>query len=124
MNKMTAKEIIDFCKSKDIPVAAILYGSEYFDYIDEYGDWADDTGEWKEEISSVLGKMESENSYGEGEHWDGASVECVVHFVDHDVYLRSKDLYYQSYEGLCFDEMDWDGVKEVRPTEKTVIVYE
>ena len=103
MNKMTAEKIIDFCKSRNIPVQAILYGIEYFEYVDS--DKSEnfinnETLDWKEEISSVLGKMEHPNSYGEGSWYDGKDVECVVYFVDHDVYLKSTDLYYTSYDGL------------------------
>jgi hypothetical protein len=64
-----------------------------------------------------LGKVVTVEDYGgEGK---GSDYYSVKHFVDHDVYIRT-DGWYASYEGGTYD----NGYGyEVRPTEKTVIVY-
>jgi hypothetical protein len=66
-------------------------------------------GKW-EEIEQIGGE-------GEGDTWFS-----IKYFNDHDVYLKVSG-YYQSHYGTDFD--DWDNaVKEVKPKEKTITVYE
>lgn len=67
-----------------------------------------------------LGEIEKVASYG-GEDM-GSTYYSVKYFKDHDVYLRV-DGWYQSHYGVDFDDWD-DAVKEVKPKEKTVTVYE
>lgn len=67
-----------------------------------------------------IGKMSEvaqEGGEGEGETWFS-----VKHFLDHDIYVRI-DGSYASYSGTDFEDWD-DAVKEVRPQEKTITVYE
>lgn len=65
-----------------------------------------------------LGKIEDADSYGgegQGERWW-----VTKHFVDHDVYIKTKG-YYSSYNGVDFDYGIGDVVK---PVQKTVTVFE
>lgn len=52
---------------------------------------------------------------GKGETWYK-----VFYFTNHDVYIKV-DGFYSSYEGVEFE--GWDDATEVRPTEKTITVY-
>jgi len=70
--------------------------------------FGDLVGEWKE--------IAQHGGEGEGENWYS-----VKYFPDHDVYLKVSGQYY-SYDGTHFD--GWDKVKEVKPQEKTITVYE
>jgi hypothetical protein len=54
---------------------------------------------------------------GKGEEWYNTR-----HFIDHDVYISVAG-YYTSYDGVYFED-GWYNIFEVRPKEKTVIVYE
>lgn len=67
-----------------------------------------------------IGKMTEiaqKGGEGEGEEWYS-----VKYFPEHDVYIRIEGSY-ASYDGTNF--YDWDSaVKEVRPREKTITVYE
>lgn len=54
---------------------------------------------------------------GQGDEWY-----CVKYFKNCDIYLKIK-AYYSSYEGILFDD-GWDSVKEVRPHQRTITVYE
>lgn len=54
---------------------------------------------------------------GEGQ---GETYYVVRYFRDHDVYLRA-DGVYTSYEGV---EWGWEDVREVKPKQKTITVYE
>jgi hypothetical protein len=97
MKKLTAKQILEVIESK-LSVDEFGYGD--FDF-DELG----------------LGKITTVDHYGgEGkgeEYW------TVYHFKDHDVYIRI-DGFYSSYCGVEF----YDGYGyEVRPIEKTIIIY-
>lgn len=81
----------------------------------------------KDEISG-LGKIKvvysegsaSEGSYSENDDYSGAVIR-VVHFIDHNVYVKF-DGRYASYEGLDFPG-GWDNLQEVFPQEETIIVY-
>lgn len=67
-----------------------------------------------------IGKMTEvaqKGGEGEGEEWYS-----VKHFPEHDVYIRVNGSY-ASYDGTNFE--DWDSsVKEVKPQQKTITVYE
>ena len=65
-----------------------------------------------------LGRVEEIDQYGgEGQ---GSKWYSVKHFVDHDVYIKTKG-YYQSYSGTEF----YDGYgHEVKPQTKTITVFE
>lgn len=52
----------------------------------------------------------------------GSTWYSVKYFPDHDVYLRV-DGYYESYNGIEFYD-GWNCVKEVKPQQKTIVVYE
>jgi len=68
----------------------------------------------------ALGKIEKVEHYGgEGE---GETYYDVLHFVDHDIYIRI-DGFYTSYDGVSYYDK-WNCCKEVRPKEKTITVYE
>jgi hypothetical protein len=99
MNKLTAQEIIEKAK-------------EYCESISgfAYGDFDDDLAGPFKEVHSTGGE-------GEGSHWTR-----TYHFTDHDVYLKVTG-YYQSHYGTDFDD-GWNCVKEVKPKEKTITVYE
>lgn len=96
---MTAKEIIAEVEKQYISV-------EDFGYSD-FKNPLENVGEWEE--------VKQRGGEGEGETWYS-----VKYFKDHDVYIRT-DGYYSSYNGTDFDEGYGD---EVRPAEKTIIVYE
>jgi len=67
-----------------------------------------------------LGEIEEVERYG-GEDC-GSTYYSIKHFVDHDVYIRV-DGWYQSHYGTDFE--DWDtACKEVKPTTKTLTVFE
>ena len=55
---------------------------------------------------------------GEG---NGKTWYSVKYFPSLDMYIRV-DGYYQSYSGTSFD--GWESCKQVKPTEKTITVYE
>lgn len=67
----------------------------------------------------VIGECKEVDRYG-GEGM-GETLYSVKFFPDHNVYVRV-DGYYTSYNGTDFD--GWESVKEVRPQEKTITVYE
>lgn len=71
-----------------------------------------------DEAELGLGEIKEVDSYGgegQGETWYK-----VNYFVDHNVYIRT-DGFYTSYNGTDFE----DGFgEEVRPTQKTITVYE
>lgn len=65
-----------------------------------------------------LGKVVEIDQYG-GED-QGSTWYSVKHFVDHDVYIKTSG-YYTSYHGTDFEEGYGE---EVKPTQKTITVYE
>lgn len=60
--------------------------------------------------------VQSDDSDRDG--YDTQQIFRVLHFTDHDVYVKVK-CYWSSYGGYKFDSM-----KEVKPTQKTITVYE
>lgn len=67
-------------------------------------------------IAGEYKEVEQFGGEGQGDQWWS-----VKHFKEHDVYLKVVG-YYQSHYGT--DIYDWSHVKEVRPAQKTVTVYE
>lgn len=65
-----------------------------------------------------LGRIDTVDRYGgegQGERWW-----VTRHFVDHDVYIKTRG-YYSSYNGTDFDY----GIGEiVKPVQKTITVFE
>ena len=97
MGVKTAQEILDIVK-KNMSIEEFAYNS--YD---------------PEELG--LGKVEEVDRYGgrgQGDTWYS-----VKHFVDHDVYIKTEG-YYSSYSGTDFE---YGYGTEVRPVEKTIIVY-
>ena len=68
------------------------------------------------ELVGAWSEIAQQGGEGEGENWYS-----VKYFPDHDVYLKVSGHYY-SYDGTHFD--GWESVKEVKPQEKTITVYE
>lgn len=99
MSKLTAQEIIEKLKEGCEKVSQFAYG-----------DFDDDLAGPSKEVDSTGG-------IDRGSHWTR-----TYHFTDHDVYLKVTG-YYQSHCGTDFDE-GWDCVKEVKPKEKTITIYE
>lgn len=97
MNKKTAQEILDIIKAN---MSISEFAHEDYD---------------SEELG--LGKVEEVDQYGgEGQ---GNTWYSVKHFVDYDVYIKTEG-YYSSYDGVDFE---YGYGTEVRPVEKTIIVY-
>lgn len=94
---MTAKEILTKIEEAGISASDFGYGDFH---LEELGDW--------QEIDQVGGE-------GEGDYWHS-----VKYFKDHDVYIKTIG-FYTSYHGTDFHEGYGE---EVKPTKKTVIVYE
>lgn len=120
MKKLTAKEILEIIEQN--------YEESSF----AYNEWSEcDFGNsdefehmgYEEREDAILqklglGEVEEVEQYGgegKGETWYS-----VKYFKDHDVYIRI-DGFYASYDGTSF----YDGYGcEVRPTQKTITVYE
>ena len=98
MNKLTAQEILDIIKA-NMSVEDFAY--EDYD---------------SEELG--LGEVKVVDSYG-GED-QGSEWYKVQYFVEHDVYIKTEG-WYSSYNGTDFEEGYGE---EVRPTQKTITVYE
>lgn len=101
MEKLTAEKLIEKLKESETSV------SELLEIFDEGGDG--DVCFGNTEIVHEQGDCE-----GGGDH-----SEKVIHFKDHDVYIRVTG-FYSSYDGTDWDN-DWS---EVKPKEKTITVYE
>lgn len=99
---MTAQEIIDFLDD--------LYEQEGNEI--GQGDIDEDL------VSEKLGKFEYIKECDRN-LFDTDSVETVIHFIDHDIYIGYSGIY-DSWNG---DEID-EGPYEVKPVEKTIIIYE
>ena len=98
MEKLTGKKILNILQEKEVSWEDLGY----------------DCVNWKE---LNLGDVKCVDSYGgEGQ---GETYYKVYHFKNHDVYIRI-DGFYQSYNGAEFDNPPY----EVKPKEKTIIVYE
>lgn len=63
-----------------------------------------------EEVEQIGGE-------GQGDLWYS-----VKYFPHYDIYLKVKG-FYESYSGVDFYD-GWDCIKEVKPKERTIIVYE
>ena len=101
MNKLIFNEIVEILNQTIKP--------HNFEYIHSYLD---------EETKKQLGTIEQVHQFGgEGQ---GDNYEVVNYFKDHDVYISLWG-YYTSHEGVDYSESDYT---EVRPKEKTIIVYE
>jgi len=73
-----------------------------------------------EELGLGICKHISEaDSGGEDE---GSDWQRVYHFVEHDVYVKVTG-YYQSYNGTEFYD-GWGCLSEVKPSQRTITVYE
>lgn len=107
---MTGQEIIDRLKGAGLSVGNFAYDG--LDYLDDDG-VDDDT------LVGDIGECKEVESYG-GEDC-GSTWFKVYYFPKHDVYLRV-DGWYQSYNGVDFN--GWEDVKEVKPKEKVITVYE
>lgn len=108
MNKLTGDEIIEHLKT--VAKTAL---SEYKNPVKTFA------YEEFNENELGLGKIVNVDVYGgegKGDTWYR-----VFHFVDHDVYLKVNG-WYSSYEGVDLSG-EWNCVKEVKPTEKTITVY-
>lgn len=103
MSKLTGKEIIEKIEENlESP-----YEFEELSY-----DGSEDDDEWLKELGKA--EMVADESFTNGEAWR------VLHFVDHDVYIRQNG-YYCSYESYAkYEEHDYDVVE---PFEKTVTDY-
>lgn len=99
MSKLTAAEIIE--KAKE------LYKDDVSDFA--YGP-----------VDSLAGPVKQVNSTGGEDR--GSNWTRTYHFTDHDIYLKVTG-YYQSHYGTDFDD-GWNCVKEVKPMEKVITVYE
>lgn len=107
MNKMTAQEIISYLESFDLSIDEISSRLDYkFDLPIEQHD----------EIKTKLGNYSIVYDDREGSDYDVCV--RVVHFVEHDCYIKFSG-YYSSY-----DDSDYDEWSEVKPVTKTITVYE
>ena len=68
-----------------------------------------------DEILGPCKEVHQVGGEGEGDHW-----ESVHYFKNHDVYI-SVSAFYSSYNGTDFDGSEFE---EVKPQQKTIIVYE
>ena len=96
---MTGQEIIN--KIKDTGISVRQFADLEFESPEGVGPC--------EEVEKVGGE-------GKGDHWYK-----VLLFTDHNVYIKIV-AFYSSYEGRSFD--GWHDATEVKPTEKTITVYE
>ena len=101
MNKLTGKEIIKKLEKSGITVDEFAF--------EDYDPQTLELGDIKE-IEQVGGE-------GEGDHWHS-----VKFFKDHDVYLKVTG-WYTSHNGTDFESWK-SSVKEVKPKEKTITIYE
>lgn len=152
MSKLTAAEIIEKLKSADISVEDFAH-EEVTGNIEDYPeavkaqkerdefyklhnkDWKWDSDEnrhiftklpnqydiakteFRKSLNLEWTEVKQRGGEGEGDVWYS-----VKYFPEHDVYLRV-DGYYASHNGTYFDD-GWNCVKEVKPMEKTITVYE
>ncbi len=97
-----------------------LIASELIEKMKEMGYSVPDLGYGYEIDQKILGKMTEVDRHGgegEGENWWR-----TYHFEDHNVYLKVSG-WYTSYRGTDFQGWD-EAVKEVKPKEKLITVYE
>lgn len=70
----------------------------------------------REEFGEV--KQVDTGGFASESYYSSVKIFRTYHFVDHGIYIRF-DGYLSSYEGC-----EYDGMEQVQPVEKTVIVYE
>lgn len=94
-----------------------LLKAHYEDSVSEFAHT--DDAELKDTTPEIGPFKEVDQHGGEGEGEDWWSVK---HFTDHNIFIKVSGNY-QSHNGTDFE--DWeDAVKEVKPKEKVVTVYE
>jgi hypothetical protein len=123
IKKLTAEEIIERLKEvfgdDEGGISNYAYG-EFHEVLawDEIKDLSKEDRTKVVEDAIGLGEIKEVEQYGgegEGDRWW-----TVKHFVDHDVYIKTRG-YYSSYNGTDF----YYGLgTEVKPTEKTITVFE
>jgi len=101
MNKLIGKEIIEKLIEKGITVSDFAFENYYSKDLD----------------LGPIEEVHQRGGEGMGDHW-----ESVKYFKDHDVYLKVVG-FYQSHYGTDFYD-DWNCVREVKPKEKTITIYE
>lgn len=102
MTKLNYQEILEKLKEKIKNVRQFAYE----DYEQNLG----------EELGEVR-EVEQYGGEGQGDAWYS-----VKHFINHDVYIKV-DGWYQSNYGVEFE--DWnEACNEVKPSQKTITVYE
>lgn len=114
---MTYKEVLEEIREQCDSVRELAY--EGLEGEEAYPNAQYDNEQYNIYKNSTLGLYKRVLQYGgegKGDEWY-----VVYHFIDHDIYIRI-DGYYQSYSGTEFN--GWDSCREVRPQEKTIIVYE
>jgi hypothetical protein len=99
MEKLTAEQILEKLKNSGITISEYAYES----YVPP------ETGLGK------IKEIKQRGGEGQGETWY-----TVKLFEDHDVYIKTEG-WYTSYDGTDFNE-GWG--HEVKPTEKTITIYE
>jgi hypothetical protein len=108
-----AQELIDIINKNDL--LKPLFEDDFYDVEleDEEGNSIENVKEYIK--TSVLGELEYKDSrHDTSEFWQ------VIYFKDHDIYLRI-DGVYDSYGQY---EHKYNSVKEVKPVEKTITVFE
>ncbi len=106
---MTYREIMDIIEDK--------FGISEFAYHD-FGIPGKTSGHvFVDEIGECI-EVEQEGGEDRGSNWYS-----IKYFPDHDVYIKVAG-YYTSYEGTDFYGGFEECCSEVRPKEKTIIVYE
>lgn len=117
---MTAKEIIKAFEESGIGVTAFAYGDIYapdnFEFSSKNLGWKERQLEFLESMGvGDFEEVKQVGGEGQGETWYS-----VKYFPKHDVYIKTEG-FYSSYNGTDFD----DGYgEEVKPTQKTITVYE
>lgn len=112
--KKTARELIEIINQNDLLDVLFNDEIEYAKLEDADGNNVDDS---KDYITNVLGLGELE--YKDG-RYDTSEFWQVIYFKDHDVYLKI----YGEYDSYGQGEHSYDGIKEVKPKEVTIIKYE
>lgn len=137
MSKLTGKEIIEKLAASHLTVSNFAY--EELPYLPEDEVKLKEFGKGKKWDDPELSQMRNEYSKkadqffkdlvgdwtekdqhggeGEGDNWWS-----IKYFPDHDVYIKVHG-YYQSHYGTDFGSWN-DAVREVKPAEKTITVYE
>ena len=117
---MTAQEIIKAIEDSGVSVDSFGYNDIYppadFKFSKEDLGWKEKQMEFLESIGvGEYEEVEQVGGEGEGETWYS-----VKYFPKHDVYIKTRG-FYTSYNGTDFD---YGYGEEVKPTQKTITVYE